>query len=70
MSGFFPFNSSGVFSHSLVKTCLTGYWAESWNTHCGTSVSSISDLDYTDHYVIFAESLEVLVMVLEALRTT
>ena len=41
-----------------------------WTSHCGASVSNteITDLVFADDSVIFAKSLEVLVMALEALN--
>ena len=56
--------------HPFLILVWTGYSAELWTKVCGASVSNtkITDLVFAINAVIFAESLEVLVMVLEALH--
>ena len=75
MSSFFPVNTGlrqgCVLAPSLFNTCMDwvlGRVIE--QSHCGASVGNteITDLVFADDAAIFAESLEVLVMALEALH--
>ena len=75
MSSFFPVNTGVrqgcMLVPSLFNTCtdwVLGSVVE--QSHCGASVSNteITDLVFADDAAIFAESLEVLVMALEALH--
>ena len=74
-SSFFPVNSGVrqgcVLAPSLFNTCMDWILGRTVNrSHCGASVGDvkITDLDFADDAVIFAESLEVLALTLEVLR--
>ena len=56
--------------HHLSTPVWTEYWGELWTkvTVEHLSVIKITDLVFTDDAIIFAESLEILVMALEALH--
>ena len=75
VSGFFPVNTGVrqgcVLAPSLFSTCMDWVLDKVVDqSHCGASVGNakITDLVFADDAVIFAESLEVLVMALEALH--
>lgn len=61
--------SKSEFHHSSTLT-WTGYWDASWTSHCRASAGSVKVADFytADDAAIFAESLEVMVMPLEALH--
>ena len=75
VSNFFPGNAGVrqgcVFASSLFITCINWVLGRAVDqSHCGASVSKseITDLIVVDDAVIFVESLEVLIMALEALH--
>ena len=75
MSSFFPLHTrvrqGCILAPSFFNTCMDWVLSRVVNeSHCGASVGNtkITDLVFADDTVIFAESLEVLVMVLEALH--
>ena len=75
MSSFFPVHTEVrqgcILAPSLFNTCMDLVLGRVVDqSHCGASVSNtkITDLVFADDAVIFAESLKVLVMDLEALH--
>ena len=74
VSSFFPVNTGVrhgcVLAPSLFNTCMDWVLGRVEQSHCGASVGNIkiTDLVFADDAAIFAESLEVLVMALEALH--
>ena len=75
VSSFFPVNSGVrqgcVLAPSLFNTCMDWVLGRAVDrSHCGASVGNtkVTDLVFADDAVIFAESLEVLVMALDALH--
>ena len=75
MSSFFHVNmgvrQGCMLPSSLFNTCMDWVLGKVVNqSHCGASVrkTKFTNLVFADYAVIFAESLEILVMVLEALH--
>ena len=75
VSSFFPVNSGVrqgcVLAPSLFNTCMDWVLGRAVDrSRCGADIGNtkITDLDFADDAVIFAESLEVLVLALEALH--
>ena len=75
VSSFFPVNSGVrqgcVLAPSLFNTCMDWVLGRAMDrSRCGADIGNtrITDLDFADDAVIFAESLEVLVSALEALH--
>ena len=75
VSSFFPVESGVrqgcVLAPSLFNTCMDWVMGRAVDqSHCGACIGNtrITDLDFADDAVIFAESLEVLVSALEALH--